>query len=178
MLLSTGVQLWMWLWWKEMPNRNSVWDMAPKDSWGINELHTRTSSQRGQPSLAWSSTQRSVHCSSPVQLRGSEDCGIQQRPELSFRRSWLNCRIKNQLKTSLVVQWLRTHLPMWGTQVQSLVREDSTCHRAAKPMYHKRSHRNEKPLHTTAKEEPPLAETRESSLAAMKTQQSQKERKL
>ena len=35
--------------------------------------------------------------------------------------------------TSLVVQWLRIHLPVQGTQVQSLVREDPTCHRAAKP---------------------------------------------
>ena len=29
--------------------------------------------------------------------------------------------------TSLVAQWLRIHLPMQGTQVQSLVREDPTC---------------------------------------------------
>ena len=33
--------------------------------------------------------------------------------------------------TSLV-QWLRIHLPVQGTQVQSLVQEDSTCHRATK----------------------------------------------
>ena len=26
-----------------------------------------------------------------------------------------------------MVQWLRTHLPMQGTQVQSLVWEESTC---------------------------------------------------
>ena len=32
--------------------------------------------------------------------------------------------------TSLVVQWTRIHLPMQGTQVQSLVQENSTCHRA------------------------------------------------
>ena len=40
---------------------------------------------------------------------------------------------------SLVVQWLRIHLPMQGTQVQSLVQEDSTCCRATKPMYHTRA---------------------------------------
>ena len=28
--------------------------------------------------------------------------------------------------TSLVVQWIRLHLPMQGTQVQSLVQEDPT----------------------------------------------------
>ena len=35
---------------------------------------------------------------------------------------------------SLVVQWLRIHLPMQGTWVQALVREDPTCHRATKPV--------------------------------------------
>ena len=37
--------------------------------------------------------------------------------------------------TSLVAQWLRIHLPMQGTWVQSLVREDPTCHGAAKPVH-------------------------------------------
>ena len=40
------------------------------------------------------------------------------------------------LGTSLVAQWLRIHLPMQGTQVQSLVQEDPTCHGAAKPVHH------------------------------------------
>ena len=35
-------------------------------------------------------------------------------------------------RTFLVVQWIRIHLPMQETQVQSLVWEDSTCHRATK----------------------------------------------
>ena len=35
--------------------------------------------------------------------------------------------------TSLVVQWIRIRLPMQGTRVQSLVREDTTCRRATKP---------------------------------------------
>ena len=38
--------------------------------------------------------------------------------------------------TSLVVQWLRIHLPMQGTWVRSLVWEDSTSHRATEPMHH------------------------------------------
>ena len=38
--------------------------------------------------------------------------------------------------TSLVVQWLRIRLPMQGTQVGSLVQEDSTCRRATKPVRH------------------------------------------
>ena len=39
------------------------------------------------------------------------------------------------VETSLVVQWLKICLPMQGTWVQSLVWEDPTCHRAAKPVY-------------------------------------------
>ena len=41
-----------------------------------------------------------------------------------------------QFAASLVVQWLRICLPMKGTQVQSLVWEDPTCHGATKPMHH------------------------------------------
>ena len=37
---------------------------------------------------------------------------------------------------SLVVQWLRIRLPMQGTRVQALVREDPTCRGAAKPVCH------------------------------------------
>ena len=37
---------------------------------------------------------------------------------------------------SLVAQWLRIHLPMQGTQVRSLVREDPTFRGAAKPERH------------------------------------------
>ena len=36
--------------------------------------------------------------------------------------------------TSLMVQWLRIRLPMQGTQVRSLVQEDSTYRRATKPV--------------------------------------------
>ena len=38
--------------------------------------------------------------------------------------------------TSLVAQWLRIHLPMQGTWVQVLVREDPTCCGATKPIRH------------------------------------------
>ena len=37
---------------------------------------------------------------------------------------------------SLVVQWLRIHLPMQGTWVRALVCKDPTCHRATKPERH------------------------------------------
>ena len=40
------------------------------------------------------------------------------------------------LGPSLVVQWLRIHLPMQGTWVRALVREDPTCCGATKPVHH------------------------------------------
>ena len=39
-------------------------------------------------------------------------------------------------RTLLVIQCLRLHLANAGAQVQSLVQEDSTWHRANKPMHH------------------------------------------
>ena len=40
------------------------------------------------------------------------------------------------VRTSLVVQWVRIHLPVEGTWIQSLIREDSSCLRTSKPMRH------------------------------------------
>ena len=37
---------------------------------------------------------------------------------------------------SLVAQWLRIRLPMQGTRVGALLREDPTCCGATKPMHH------------------------------------------
>ena len=96
---------------------------------------------------------------------------------VSYRYTWW---------TSLVVQWLRIRLPMQGTQVPALVREDPTCHGAAKPVRHnyracalepvlrnKRGYDSERPPHRD-EEWPPLATTRESPRTAMKAQRSQK----
>ena len=86
---------------------------------------------------------------------------------------------ENEDKTSLVAQWSRKPLPMQGTQVRSLLREDTSCQGAAKPTHHnywacalelkyhncwslcvlesvlcnKRSHSNEN-LHTAMKSSP------------------------
>ena len=43
---------------------------------------------------------------------------------------------KKMIGASLVVQWLRIRLPMQGTRVPALVREDPTCCRATKPVCH------------------------------------------
>ncbi|KAJ8789691.1 hypothetical protein J1605_004825 [Eschrichtius robustus] len=44
-------------------------------------------------------------------------------------------RIK-QVGASLVAQWLRICLPMQGTRVRALVREDPTCRGATRPVSH------------------------------------------
>ena len=43
---------------------------------------------------------------------------------------------KSCLVASLVAQWLRIRLPMQGTQVRALVREDPTRRGTAKPVRH------------------------------------------
>ena len=45
-------------------------------------------------------------------------------------------RLKRPRGASLVVQWLRLYLPMHGTWIPSLVWEDPTCCRVAKPVPH------------------------------------------
>ena len=39
-------------------------------------------------------------------------------------------------KTSLAAQWLRICLPVQGTRVRALVREDHACREATKPLHH------------------------------------------
>ena len=83
-------------------------------------------------------------------------------------------------------QWFRSHLPLQGRQVGSLVWEDATDRRAAEPGRHEssahavasmlcneRSPCEEKPARCN-EEEPPFAATRESPPAVMNTQRSQK----
>ena len=88
--------------------------------------------------------------------------------ELWFGNPCQDPSLKKKSRASLVAQWLRISLPMQGTRVQALVREDPTCRRATKPVHHnywarmpqlpkpvclepvlrnKRSHHNEKPAH-------------------------------
>ena len=48
----------------------------------------------------------------------------------------LGMSINHHHGTSLVAQWLRIRLPMQGTRVRSLVREDPMFHGATKPVRH------------------------------------------
>ena len=65
-------------------------------------------------------------------------------PRKFASQSWrsLSLSLQNRLRrkkgsrASLVAQWLRICLPTQGTQVRALVREDPTCHGAAKPVHH------------------------------------------
>ena len=51
-------------------------------------------------------------------------------------RSPRHKNLRNFSRTSLVAQWLRIRLPMQGTWVRTLVREDPTCRGATKPVCH------------------------------------------
>ena len=53
-----------------------------------------------------------------------------------FTRKKAKNFLKNFGGTSLVAQWLRIRLPMQGTRVCALVREDPTCRGAARPVCH------------------------------------------
>ena len=46
------------------------------------------------------------------------------------------CSQKDLHRASLGAQWLRVCLPMQGTRVRALVREDPTCRGATKPVSH------------------------------------------
>ena len=77
-----------------------------------------------------------------------------------------------------MVQWLRIHLPMKATQVQSLIQEDPTCCGQLSPctlkimLCNKRNHCSEKPTHHSSRIAP-LATARESHLIEKKTQHRQ-----
>ena len=65
---------------------------------------------------------------------------IQRGNEISFLIiAVLNTELKNiseVFRASLVAQWLGVRLPMQGTRVRALVREDPTCCRAARLVRH------------------------------------------
>ena len=58
-------------------------------------------------------------------------------PHLSYLGYSLDI-VKSKISAgaSLVAQWLRIRLPVQGTQVQALVREDPTCRVTTKPGHH------------------------------------------
>ena len=61
---------------------------------------------------------------------------IENMQVLFSEHSRIKLEINKMKGTSLMVHWLRICLPIQGTQVRALVREDPTCHGATKPMCH------------------------------------------
>ena len=53
-----------------------------------------------------------------------------------LRNDFLSVLSESKHRASPVVQWLRIHLPMQGTQVRALVQEDPTCRGTTKPEHH------------------------------------------
>ena len=64
------------------------------------------------------------------------ECKLGQPLRKTVWRFLKKLKIKLPYGASLVVQWLRIHLPMQETQVRALVWEDSMCHGTTKPMGH------------------------------------------
>ena len=80
-------------------------------------------------SQSWQKSARSLL---PVCLAECHMCS--QKLQRTQRRMAAGQALKEELAgTSLMAAWLRIRLPMRGTQVRSLVREDPTCRGAAKP---------------------------------------------
>ena len=75
--------------------------------------------------------------STPVTTTGAYQGEKNHWVPFNFSRGTKNMQLKDQKRgTSLVVQWLRIHLPMQGTWVWALVQEDAICHGATKPVCH------------------------------------------
>ena len=55
--------------------------------------------------------------------------------ELKSKQTMMSNTI-NEIRASLVAQWLRICLPRQGTHVRALIWEDPTCHGATKPVHH------------------------------------------
>ena len=74
-----------------------------------------------------------------LQLRQITKCDSAEGCQLSNSQQlgeWVLHDLKRIQGASLMAQWLRIRLPMQGTRVQALIREDPTCRRATKPVRH------------------------------------------
>ena len=69
-------------------------------------------------------------------IRPSHPLSTPSSPALNLSQHLVSYNLNYLTEISLVAQWLRILLPMQGTWVPSLVREDPTCCEAAKPMHH------------------------------------------
>ncbi|XP_059785447.1 DNA polymerase delta subunit 3 isoform X2 [Balaenoptera ricei] len=70
----------------------------------------------------------------PPSVKGSSGENKRKRKRVLKSKAFVD--EEGCIETSLVVQWLRVHLPMQGTWVQALLQEDPTCCGATKPVHH------------------------------------------
>ena len=67
---------------------------------------------------------------------GQEKAGPEDQDGVGCKNVGAAPGVKKGARASLVVQWLRIRLPMQGTRVRALVREDPTCRGATKLVHH------------------------------------------
>ena len=101
------------------------WKNEKKKNWKNDHIKKNMSQN------SWNCSQ---HNSSTKLAHDTAMCPSKVAARILMMMNW--CLIRSRGGTSLVAQWLRTHLPMLGTQVRALVQEDTTCHGATKPVCH------------------------------------------
>ena len=69
-------------------------------------------------------------------IQPSHPLSLPSSPALNLSQHLVSHNLNYLMEISLVVQWLRIHLPMQGTWVPSLVREDPMCCEATKLVHH------------------------------------------
>ena len=77
------------------------------------------------PSVKWHMVLIAIRASPVHTVRGPLECTKEVENVIPSQRGVSG--------TSLVIQWMRVHLPMQGTQIRSLVWEDPMCHGATEP---------------------------------------------
>ncbi|XP_059792756.1 WASH complex subunit 3 isoform X5 [Balaenoptera ricei] len=116
-----------------------------------NETHSETTSEQSQPNSLQDSGPQETEVTPENILTVAKDpryarylkmvqVGV---PVMAIRNKMISEGLDPDLLdkeqtsgASLVTQWLRILLPMQGTRVRALVREDPTCCGATKPMHH------------------------------------------
>ena len=82
---------------------------------------------------------RSIICNSQkmkVTQVSTDGWMVKENVVYTYNELLFNLKKEGNSGASLVAQWLRIRLPMQGTWVRALVREDPICRRATKPVRH------------------------------------------
>ena len=114
-----------------VPSRNHWTNREPQTPGNINqsEAPQRSSSQHQDPAL--------TNCLETPLLdvagQTTSKTRIQHHPSKKKRKKRND---KKSYRASLVAHWLRICLPMQGTRVRALAREDPTCRGATRPVSH------------------------------------------